>query len=157
MAPPPLSRSTTVVIPSPTFRRDTATNSDASARRRSITLSSSTSGAVSRLRRIDWGDAKRRDAGRRALSAKVVENVVTRLQANSRAAQQRGCDLRRVYSVLRDTSGGSRVKSRVSSRRGPTHDMAKVSTPGRKKKIKHTWLEPRESNYSESGICRIRR
>lgn len=130
-----LPRSPAMAIPPPVpRRRDTATDSDASARRRSITPSSAppTSRASSRLRGI--GDATRGVA----LSA---TSAVTPCVLDGSAAQQRSgatrisrantraCDLghsRRDPPQTRDVHPRTTEKSRVPNR-GPTHDMAKVS------------------------------
>ena len=127
------------IPPSPAARRDTATDSDASARRRSITPPSATPTlrASSRLR--GNGGATRGVAlsATRYVTPCVVDGSAVQQRSGvslSRAGTRRWvCDLGHSRSnpirklQTRNAHLGTTGESRVPNRRGPTHDMAKVN------------------------------
>lgn len=140
---PTLPRSPAMAIPPaahrcprPRRRHDTATDSDASARRRSITPSSATptSRASSRLRGIGGATRGVALSATRVVTSCVVDGSAAQQQRSganfSRAGiRRRACNLGYSRWNLPQTRNapGATGENRVPNRRGPTHDMAKVS------------------------------
>ncbi|XP_011634222.1 uncharacterized protein LOC105425237 [Pogonomyrmex barbatus] len=129
------------ILPPPARRRqhrryDTATDSDASARRRSITPSLATpaSRASSRLQGIGGATRGVALSATRAVTPSVVGGAAAQQRQSSanflreNNVRQRACDLgqsRRDLSQTRDTRPATTGERLVPNRRGPTHDMAK--------------------------------